>query len=137
MTAGKQRRLNHRLLAQVSGVSSNSIYSWIKGKRSPCIRTLIRLAEAVGYELIIIDGGAPETVVASCENMRTAMSLLFDARRARGITMEELSARSGVSLNSLYAWQNESQSPQLQLLVAVAHTLRFRVILRPVERSNS
>lgn len=38
---------------ELTGVSCNSRYSWIKLQRSPTVCTLVKLAEAVDFEIIL------------------------------------------------------------------------------------
>jgi predicted xylose isomerase-like sugar epimerase len=62
-------------------------------------------------------------------DQRAAMDALYHARIALGISLGDMEAKSGVSVNSFYAWRSVQRSPQLANLVALAQTLGFEIVM--------
>lgn len=65
------------------------------------------------------------------------MAILAAERKAQGIHLNDLEEKSGVSVNSFYAWRKLVRSPQMHLLVAVAETLGFDVFVIRAEPKAS
>jgi DNA-binding phage protein len=66
-------------------------------------------------------------------DQRTAMNALSRERVAIGMELGDMEGKSGVSVNSFYAWRSEERSPQLANLVAVAQTLGFEIVMIGIE----
>lgn len=69
-------------------------------------------------------------------DQQNAMKVLAEERVRIGMSLGDLEEKSGVSTNSFYAWQSKARAPQLPLLVALAQTLGFDVILRRRNRAS-
>lgn len=64
-------------------------------------------------------------------NQRSTLVRLDDERKAIGMYIFDMEDRSGVSVNSFYAWKRGDRHPTIGFLVAVAETLGFEIIMRP------
>ncbi|TCM71909.1 helix-turn-helix transcriptional regulator [Rhizobium sp. BK068] len=62
-------------------------------------------------------------------DQRTAMNALSRERVLLGMELGDMEEKSGVSVNSFYAWRSAGRSPQLANLVAVAQTLGFEIVM--------
>ncbi|MER9815112.1 hypothetical protein [Mesorhizobium sp. M0129] len=60
---------------------------------------------------------------------RAAMAALVAERKRIGMPILDMEEKSGVSMNSLYAWQSGVREPTLGCLVAVAQTFGFDVVM--------
>ncbi|WP_425341034.1 helix-turn-helix domain-containing protein [Agrobacterium larrymoorei] len=57
--------------------------------------------------------------------------LAINAERQRqGMSLGDMEERSGVSVGSVYAWRSGKRSPQTHMLVALAGTLGYEIIMR-------
>lgn len=63
-------------------------------------------------------------------DQRAAMAALDEERRSRGMSLGDMEERSGVSVNSVYAWRSCARSPTLCNAVAIAETFGFEIIMR-------
>lgn len=63
-------------------------------------------------------------------DQKTALAVLNEERLRLGMSLGEMEDRSGVSVNSVYAWRSCVRSPTLVNIVAVAETFGFEVIMR-------
>ncbi|RWC28114.1 MAG: XRE family transcriptional regulator [Mesorhizobium sp.] len=63
-------------------------------------------------------------------NQRRAMAALNAERKRVGMPIAHMEDKSGVSMNSFYAWNGGQREPTLGCLVAVAQTLGFDVVMR-------
>ncbi|RWF64108.1 hypothetical protein [Mesorhizobium sp.] len=61
---------------------------------------------------------------------RRAMSALQAERQRLSMPVAVMELKSGVCMNSFYAWHGGLREPTLGCLVAVAQTLGFDVIMR-------
>jgi hypothetical protein len=75
----------------------------------------------------IAQGKLPEAYDLS--NQRAAMVALGEERSRRGLQVLDMEMKSGVSMNTFYAWSNGNRSPTLGNLVALAQTLGFRIVM--------
>lgn len=71
-----------------------------------------------------------EEVEYNLRDQRTAMAALDEERKARSMSLGEMEDRSGVSVNSVYAWRSCARSPTLFNVVALAETLGFEIVMR-------
>ncbi len=71
-----------------------------------------------------------DEVEYNLRDQRAAMAALDDERRTRGMSLAEMEDRSGVSVNSVYAWRSCARSPTLFNVVALAETLGFEIVMR-------
>ncbi len=55
---------------------------------------------------------------------------LYAERARKGLSLGDLEDRSGVSLGSMYAWRSGKRSPQTHMIVALAETLGFEIVMR-------
>ncbi|RWC07552.1 MAG: XRE family transcriptional regulator [Mesorhizobium sp.] len=62
-------------------------------------------------------------------DQRTAMAALKAERERIGMSIVTMEEKSGVSMNSLYAWRQGVRQPSLGCLVALAQTLGFDILL--------
>jgi len=63
-------------------------------------------------------------------DQKTAMAALDAERRARGMSLGDMEEKSGVSVNSVYAWRSCARSPTLCNAVAIAETFGFEIVMR-------
>lgn len=63
-------------------------------------------------------------------DQKTAMAALDRERKARRMSLGDMEERSGVSVNSVYAWRSCSRSPTLCNAVAIAETFGFEIVMR-------
>ncbi|XUY27602.1 helix-turn-helix domain-containing protein [Agrobacterium sp. rho-8.1] len=63
-------------------------------------------------------------------DQRTAMAALDRERVTHGMSLGDMEEKSGVSVNSVYAWRNCQRSPHLCNIVAIAETFGFEVVMR-------
>ncbi|ESZ63744.1 hypothetical protein NL532_31950 [Mesorhizobium sp. C120A] len=61
---------------------------------------------------------------------RRAMFALQHERRRIAMPISDMELKSGVAMNSFYAWHGGLREPTLGCLVAVAQTLGFDIIMR-------
>lgn len=71
-----------------------------------------------------------ETDEFDLNQQRRAMSALHAERRRIAMSIADMEQKSGVSMNSFYAWHGGQREPTLGCLVAVAQTLGFDIIMR-------
>jgi transcriptional regulator with XRE-family HTH domain len=131
----QQLRLFHNDVETKSGVSTNSVFSWRHGARSPGLGNLVALAQTLGFEIVMRrrDPGGEEYDLC---NLRTAVTALEAERRRLGMSLSTMVTKSGVSSNAFYGWGNGSRVAVLRKLVALSGVLGFDVIMRqlpPVE----
>ncbi|RWB72945.1 MAG: XRE family transcriptional regulator [Mesorhizobium sp.] len=62
-------------------------------------------------------------------DQRTAMAALCAERERIGMPIISMEEKSGVCMNSLYAWRKGVRQPSLGCLVALAQTLGFDILL--------
>jgi predicted transcriptional regulator len=63
-------------------------------------------------------------------DQRAAMAALDAERRRSGMSLGDMEEKSGVSVNSVYAWRSCARSPTLCNAVAIAETFGFEIIMR-------
>jgi hypothetical protein len=63
-------------------------------------------------------------------DQRAAFVFLEEERRRLGMSLTQMEARSGVSVNSTYSWRNCERSPTIQNMVKIADCFDFEIILR-------
>lgn len=61
------------------------------------------------------------------------IAALVKARLAQGLTLAELSKRTGYHICSLVHWENEHQSPKMQSVIDWAQALNLKIVLQPAE----
>ncbi|MBZ9821936.1 MAG: hypothetical protein E5X76_28770 [Mesorhizobium sp.] len=66
---------------------------------------------------------------------RRAMSALQAERQRIAMPVAVMELKSGVCMNSFYAWHGGLREPTLGCLVAVAQTLGFDIIMRRRKKS--
>jgi len=115
-------------LAEHVGLSVRQLQRLEAGEVDPRFRALTALSDALGVSLgALIDPlAAPE----SPQRLPTGRSLgrqLRALREARGLTLAELSARSGLTAQYLQRVENEAQSPTARVILRIAVALDIRV----------
>lgn len=55
---------------------------------------------------------------------------LNEERQRQAMSLGDMEERSGVSIGSVYAWRSGKRSPQMHMLVALAETFGFEVVMR-------
>lgn len=108
------------------GICINSLYAWRSGHRTPSLQKVIKVAETFGFEVVMTRGAE----VYNMNDTPTAMLALDSKRQAAGISLAEMEEKSGVSINSFYAWRSNARSPSLCNIVAFSQTFGFEVIMR-------
>lgn len=59
-----------------------------------------------------------------------AILALNEERQRLGMSLGDMEDKSGVSVGSVYAWRGGNRSPQVHMLIALAETLGFEVVMR-------
>lgn len=72
--------------------------------------------------------GTPQ--VYDLKDTTAAMLALDKERLAKGMSLADMEEKSGISLNSFYAWRSKSRTPALCNIVALSQTFGFEVIMR-------
>ena len=49
----KERGVDLKTMADITGVSINSVYAWRAGERSPMVSHLVKFADAMGFEIVM------------------------------------------------------------------------------------
>lgn len=58
------------------------------------------------------------------------MAAIYAERDRLGVSLGDMEQRSGVSVNSVYAWRKCQRSPTLCNMVAIAETFGYEIIMR-------
>lgn len=64
------------------------------------------------------------------KDQRQGIAALFQERVAAGLSLDDWEGKSGVSMNSAYAWRLGDRAPLLFNIVALAEAVGFELILR-------
>lgn len=108
------------------GICINSLYAWSSGQRTPSLKNLIKVADAFGFDVLMVRGAE----VYDLKDTTAAMHALDKERLARRMPLTDMEEKSGVSLNSFYAWRSKARTPALCNIVALSQTFGFEVIMR-------
>lgn len=65
-----------------------------------------------------------------------AIGKLNDERKRREVKLIDLEEHSGVSMNTMYAWQSGFRSPTLVHLCALAKSMGFEVVMKRSKQSQ-
>jgi hypothetical protein len=84
--------------------------------------------EILSFSPIAAEPDGPQEFNMS--DQKTALAVLNEERLRLGMSLGEMEDRSGISINSVYAWRSCARSPTLVNIVAVAETFGFEVIMR-------
>ena len=71
-----------------------------------------------------------DDVEYNLRNQSAAMAVLNEERKRLGMSLGDMEEKSGVSVNSVYAWRSCARSPTLCNAVAIAETFGFEIIMR-------
>lgn len=108
------------------GICINSLYAWQSGIRTPSLKNLIKVADTFGFDVLMVR----EPDCFDLKDTEAAMLALDKERLARRMSLTDMEEKSGVSLNSFYAWRSGSRTPALCNIVALSQTFGFEVIMR-------
>lgn len=124
--------VGNKELRDRSRVAINSAQYWLAGKAAPTLGRLVSFAAALGYSVILVKtpGGGGTDDEINLSDQRSALDRLFAERTRIGMSIFDLEARSGISVNTMYAWRAEKREPALGNLVALANVLGFEIVLR-------
>lgn len=131
-------------LAAVDGLDRAAISLTEKGKRSPDMRTLLRIAHGVkATPAELVDGigdyesssraSAPRVVARRAQSNGFGANLLH-ARRSTGLSQQALGARAEVDAAAISLYERGQREPNLRTILKLARTLQTspRQLLRGV-----
>lgn len=49
----KERGVHLKTMADITGISINSVYAWRAGSRSPMVSHLVQFADVMGFEIVM------------------------------------------------------------------------------------
>ncbi|WP_062114019.1 helix-turn-helix transcriptional regulator [Aureimonas sp. AU40] len=124
-----ERGMSSRSLCELANLSSNSIAEWRRGRRAPQLSNFIRLAQTLGYEVVLVDG---KDAATDFRDLTACIDRIDVERRAKKVGLYEMELQAGVSVRTYYSWWNEDRIPTIANLVALAETFGFSVIMRRV-----
>ncbi|WP_273794585.1 SIMPL domain-containing protein [Brucella intermedia] len=111
------------------GVSMNSVYAWRAHTRTPHLQRFVSLATTLGFDVIMRRIAEPRDEY-DLRDQRAAIAVLDAERKARDMALGDMEDKSGVSVNSVYAWRSCVRSPLLCNAVAIAETFGFEIFMR-------
>ena len=130
-------RMRPKDLADRLSVSRQAVNQWLDGKRSPSVRTITKIADALGCrpdELVVAcvtelkEQPAPE-LPAETEQPESVGEQIRWLRRSQGKSPEDVAKATGLSVASILNVEaDRTRSPHARTLRLLGKALKFRVI---------
>ncbi len=123
-----QRAMTLEALSERSGWSVRQLQRVEAGEADPRWSALLTLAAALDLSLTaLLEPFSRLDPNAAADTRRTFGRQLRAQREARGLTLAELAARSGITAQYLQRVENERQSPTARVILRMAVALGTRV----------
>lgn len=130
--ARKRAGLTQTQLAALDGLDRAALSLTEKGKRSPDMRTLLRIAEGLGVTAAGLVAGIGEFDAAAGHAAGHAPAPgtrfsenLYRARRHAGISQQTLGLRADVDAAAISLYERGQREPNLRTVLKLARTLRI------------
>lgn len=116
-------------LAERAGMSPRQVQRLEAGQVDPRLGALLGVAQAleVALSAVLPSAAAPQGREVGVEGRRSLGRQLRALREARGLTLSELAAQSGLTARYLQRVEHNRQSPTARVLVKLAGALSVRV----------
>lgn len=116
-------------MERASGVPIGTYQHWRRNTRTPRWSKFVALAESLGFS-ITMRGNGREVRSGQLVDLMAAIEA---ANKARGASLLHLELDSGLAMNTLYAWRSGRRDAAMFLLVVVATTCGFKLLMKRVE----
>jgi transcriptional regulator with XRE-family HTH domain len=126
--ARKRAGLTQTQLAALDGLDRAAISLTEKGKRSPDMRTLLRIAEGLGVTAAGLVAGIGEFGAGPGYDPAPGTRFsenLYRARRHAGISQQALGLRADVDAAAISLYERGQREPNLRTVLKLARTLRI------------
>ena len=132
------RELTMDTLARKAGITRSFLSKLERGEKAPAISTLINLANALHAEVseLIGEGQGATQRLSGEEVERSLGHRLRQARQSRGITIDALARKAGITKGFLAKIERGEKTPAISTLVNIASALPIEVakLLEPARQ---
>jgi transcriptional regulator with XRE-family HTH domain len=127
-TARKRVEMTQTALAEIDGLDRAAISLTEKGKRSPDMRTLLRIAHGLSVSPADLVGGIGSFDSSTKPKRRTKRrhfgENLLHARRRAGLSQQVLGAYADVDAAAISLYERGQREPNLRTIFKLARTLQ-------------
>ncbi len=121
-------------LEEKSGVSLTAMFAHKNGSRDPAMWAHVACSQALGFELVAI---GPNGVERPFSRAKDVAVVVQGHRRRLGLSLMQLSARSGVSMSSELAIRaGRGRDSRLGTMVRLAEAVGVKLVMRLPEAAD-
>lgn len=123
-----KNNINLRLieLAEISGVSKETINCWKGNKRTPSVNSVIKVLTVLDIEIVLSIDKMEEKVLTKDD----ILNFIYQVKENKKLEFSEIYKKAGVCKNAITTWKSRNVNFSIDTAIKVLSALDTKILLR-------